>query len=887
MYARLRTLGSKVGQWLAPRRGDSEFDQELASHLDMLTDENIRRGMSPEEARRAAHLRLGGQSQLRETNREMRGLPFVETLLQDLRYALRMLRKNPGFTAVAVLTLALGIGANTAIFSVVYAVLLKPLPYTRPAELFNIVQYKPLEKDVQTGWSYLNLDELRRQNHVFSHVAGVSAHQLTLTGCGEPVQLNTSVVTGDFFDLFEEQPLLGRTFTPDDAKRGAAPTVILSENLWRDVFHADPNIVDEAINLDKEAFTVIGVMPSRFRYPQVTESEQLWIPLPQDPQFGGWMERRGGHWMLATARLKPGVSMAEAQQDLDAITGRLAKEYPAENAEWRASMLPLREMIAGDVRVALFALLGAVGLVLLIACTNIANLLLTRATSRSREIAIRATLGAGRARIVRQLLSESVMLGLLGGIAGIALAYWGVHVLDAMLPPSVPRVNAIGVDHFVLAFALALSLLASAGFGLAPALFAANSDLQASLREGGGRAGESRGRRRLRGVLAAAEIALAMVLLVGAGLLLRSFSKIMSASPGFEVQNVVKAQIALPRFEYSTPQQWRAFGDQLLASIQSEPGLSDSALNVPAPVADGFINLGFDIVGAPPPAPGTNQTADYVSVSPEYFHVMQIPLLEGRAFDRRDTESAPRVTLISKTMAARYFPNQDPIGRQLKFSFPPDTAAPREIIGVVGDVRDVALDQAPGPMMYVPFAQAPVWGGNIVTRSNLSSENVGAAIRRSVARIDKDLPVDHVEEMPEALESSVVQARFRTILLALFAAMALILAGTGIFGVISYSVSRQTHDIGVRVALGASRSTVFRMVLRETLTLAAIGLAVGIPCALAASHLIGHLLFNVSANDPLILAIVALTLAAVAALAGYIPARRATRVDPMLALRHE
>jgi putative ABC transport system permease protein len=479
------------------------------------------------------------------------------------------------------------------------------------------------------------------------------------------------------------------------------------------------------------------------------------------------------------------------------------------------------------------------------------------------------------------------VLGLLGGVAGIALAYWGVMVLNALLPPSVPRVNAIGVDHFVLVFALVLSLVASAGFGLAPALFAAKSNLQSSLREAGGRAGESGGRRRVRGILAAAEIALAMVLLVAAGLLLRSFSKIMSASPGFEVQNVVKAEISLPRFEYSTPQQWTAFSDQLLAGVQSEPGLENSAIAVPAPIADGFVNLGFSVVGAPPPAPGVDQTADYVSVSPEYFHVMQIPLLAGRAFDRRDNSTSARVALISKTMAARYFPNQDPVGRQLEFSFPPDKATPREIIGVVGDVRDVALDQDPGPMMYVPFAQAPFPGGNIVTRSSLPAANVASAIRRSVANLDKDLPVDDVTKMPEALETSVAQPRFRTMLLGLFAAMALILAATGIYGVISYSVSCQTHDIGIRVALGASSGGIFRMVLRETLMLAAVGLAVGIPCALAASHLIGHLLFNVSPSDPATLAAVAAVLASVAVLAGYIPARRAMRVDPMSALRHE
>ena len=887
MLAWIRALASRTRAWLSPRHADQDFENELEIHLEMLTEENVRRGMAPEEAKRAARMRLGGLTQLRETNRELQGLPLIETFLQDARYALRMLGKSPGFTAVAVLTLALGIGANTAIFSVVYAVVLKPLPYVNSEQLFNVFEVQPQQGVTGTGWSYLNFRELREQNSVFSEMAGVQKHQLTLTARGEPSIVNTSVVTPELFSLFGQKPLAGRMFFSGDGKPGAPPVVVLGENLWRGSFGADPTIIGSSINLDKRAFTVIGIMPATFRFPFLTKSEQLWIPLVQDPVFGSWMDRRGGHWLQVTGRLKPGVSMTEAQAELDTISARLAKAFPAENDGWAIRMVPLQQMIVEDVKSPLLVLLGAVGLVLLIACANIANLLLTRATSRAREIAVRTTLGAGRARIVRQLLVESAVLGLLGGAIGIGLAYWGVAGLSWLLPPSLPQLSAIRVDNFVLGFALLLSVLASCAFGLAPALFAANSNLQASLREGGGRSGESAGRRRARSFLAAGEIALAMVLLMAAGLLLRSFSRLMSVSPGFNVQHMVKADISLPRFQYSAPQQWAAFSDELLARIQAQPGLEDSAVAVPVPIADGFINLGFDIAGNPPVFAGASRTANYVSVSPDYFRVMGIPLVAGRFFNQHDISSAPRVSVISEAMARLYFPNGDALGKRLTFGFPPDPGAVREIIGIVGDVRDVALGQDPGPMMYVPFQQAPFWGGGVIVKSTLSPSSVVTAIRQEVRKMDKDLPVTDVQTMPDIMETSLAQPRFRTLLLGVFAAMALVLAATGIFGVISYSVSCRTNEIGIRVALGASSGAILGMVLRETLLLALAGLALGVPSALVASRVVGHMLFGISAKDPLTLAAVAVTLAAVAALAGYIPARRAMRVDPMVALRYE
>jgi putative ABC transport system permease protein len=885
MFAWVRRLVSQTRVWLSPRQVDQDFAQELEVHLDLLTEESVRRGMSPEEAKRAARIRLGGPTQLKETNRELQGLPAIETFLQDTRYAFRMLRKNPGFTAVAVLTLALGIGANTAIFSVVYAVLLKPLPYTNPEQLFTAFQANVQQGIAETGCSYLNFEEWRAQNHAFGELAGIVAHQLTLTGRVEPTVVNTSVVTPEFFALVDVKPLAGRIFFPQDGKQGAPPVVLVSEDLWRGRFGADPNIIGTSINLDQRPFTVIGIMPGAFRTPFFTKQE-VWIPLVQDPVFSTFMPNRGLHLLPVIGRLKPGVSVAQAQAEMDAISGRLAAEFPAENNGWTVRLVPLQKEIVGDVRTALLVLLGAVGLVLLIACANIANLLLTRATSRSKEIAVRTALGAGRARIIRQLLSETAVLGLLGGAVGIALAYWGVKALSSLLPSSLPQMNPIRVDYFVLGFALLLSAIAGLAFGLVPAMFAANADIQNALREGA-RSGESRNRRRARSFLAVVEISLAMVLLVTAGLLLRSFARLTSVSPGFDAQHIVKADISLPQFQYSTPQQWAAFSEELLARIQSDPGLQDSAVVVPRPIADRNVNLPFDIVGNPPSSASASRTASFVSVSPDYFRVMGIPLLAGRFFNQHDISSAPRVSIISEAMARLYFPNQNPLGKQLTFGFPPNGEAMREIVGIVGNVRDVALGQNPGAMMYVPFAQAPFWGANLVVKSTLSTSSVAAAIRQEVQKMDKDIPVTDVAKMPDLIDASVAQPRFRTFLLGLFAGMALVLAATGIFGVISYSVSRRTNEIGIRVALGASRNTILSMILGETLALTFAGLAVGLPCALAASHLVGHMLFDVSANDPATLAAVAFSLAVVAALAGYIPARRAVRVDPMAALRYE
>lgn len=886
MFPLFRSLASRIRSLFARRAVDDDFARELDSHLALLTDENIRRGIPPQEARRLARLRLGGSAQLQETNRELRGLPAIESFFQDIRYALRTLRKSPGFTLVAILTLALGVGANTAIFSVVYAEVLRPLPYATPGQLVGVYYANPQENIPPEGFFYGDYLAFREQNHVFSEMAGIQSHELTLTGHGEPAEVRVLDVTPEFFSLLGVNPLQGRALVSQDGITGAAPVVIISENLWRGRLGSDPNIIGSTVSLDKRLFTIVGIMPADFRFPLFTPTQDIWIPLAQDPLWGPWMNRRGGHWLPLIARLKPGVSMSQAQAEMSTFAVTFAKLNPTEDAGATFGVMPLQTELVGNVRTALFVLLGAVGLLLLIACANIASLLMTRATARAREMAIRAAMGAGRNRIIRQLLTESAVLGVLGGAVGVGLAYWGVTVLTAMLPSNLPQLYPVRVDGGVLIFALTISIAAGLIFGLAPALFATGFNLQESLKQASGRSGETAHRRSGRNFLAGAEIALATVLLVAAGLLMRSFASLTSVSPGFQTQNIVRADVSLPQFQYSTHQQWSAFGDDLLRRVQAEPGLADSAIGAPLPM-NGTGNLGFSIVGAAPPKPGTVQTADYVAVSPGYFHVLGIPLLHGRDFSSQDSFSASPVTVISESLARTYFPGQDPIGRQMAFSFPPAAAVSRQIVGIVADVHDSSLAKPPGPMMYVPFAQGPFWGAEVVVKSQLSTSAVAAAIRRDVAQIDKDLPVTDVSTLADLVDTTVAEPRFRTLLLGLFAALALLLAAAGIFGVISYSVSRRTQEIGIRIALGASPSNVLRLVFGESFQIILGGLAVGIPAALGVTHFLSTLLFGIRAVDPVTFLAVPLVLAAVALSASYIPMRRAMRVDPLVALRYE
>ena len=881
----LRNVTHGLRSLFLKRQVETELDEELRGYMEIAIQEKMQQGMTRDQAGRAVRWERGNLDAAREAVRSARWESCGETLWQDLRFALRMLRKSPGFTTIAVLTLALGIGANTAIFSVVNAVLLRPLPYARAGQLVFVREGKPEAGLSGLGMSYPTFTQLRDNNHVFSAMAGIGGHSLVLTGNGEPAEVSTVVVTTEFFPVLAAEPLKGRVFVREDGERGAAPVVVLSESLWRNRFGADPEIVGRSISLDMRSYTVIGVMPASFHTPFLNQANQVWIPIAQDPLFRVWMTKPPReHWMAVIARVRDGISSAQVQAELETIGARLAGQFPAEKG-WKIGAESLQRTLTGDVKLPLLVLLGAVGLVLLIACANVANLLLSRATSRSKEIAIRLALGASKRRIAGQLFTECALLGLIGGLIGMAVAYAGVATLLPLLPAGLPTLHSIRVDGWVLLFALVLSLIAGIVFGLVPVLSAANSEPHKELAEGA-RAGESAGPRRARAFLAIGEIALAMVLLTAAGLLIRSFARLTSVNPGFDATHVVKAMVSLPQFQYSTPKQWAAFSEEFLRRLQAQPGMQNSAVAGPLPIVDCCISLNFQIV-AKSPQPGAPDTADYVPVSPRYFSVMGIPLMRGRLFSESDSSSSPAVTLISEAMAKRYFPNQNPIGSHLTFGFPINGVVSREIVGVVGDIHDVSLGKEPGPMVYVPFAQAPLYGGEVVIRSSLSSSAVVGALRNVTHSIDKNLPLTDVALLPDILNASVAQPRFRTLLLGLFGAIALILAGVGIFGVISYSVSRRTHELGIRMALGAQRGTVLSMILRETLGLTVIGIAVGIPCVVATARLIAHLLFKVTSYDAATLALVPFALAAVAALAGYLPARRATKVDPMVALRHE
>jgi putative ABC transport system permease protein len=809
------------------------------------------------------------------------------TLIQDLRYSFRTLRKSPVFTLVAVLALALGIGANSAIFSVVNAVLLRPLPFDHPERLMAIQIRNEKAGGIGVDHSYPNFLDLRDQCQTCAGVAayGYLTSFMMIPG-DEPVRARGIDASADLLPMLGAKPALGRVFTREEDQPNAHRVVILSDAFWRRSFNANPQIVGQDIPLGSAPTTVIGVMPAGFKFPVEMQQVDFWTPLaPMLSQND--LTRRDYVSLTLLAKTKPAATFAQTQAEFETISRRLQTQYPDTNTALVFLIKPLHETLVGDLRTALLVLLGAVGCVLLIACANVANLLLARAASRTKEMSIRTALGASRWRIVRQLLTESLLLSALGGGLGLLLATWGVALLAAASPADIPRVGEVGLDAGVVLFTVAVTLATGIVFGLAPALQASKSDVNEALKEGGRGSSEGHARNRLRAALVVAEVALSLVLLVGAGLLAQSFKRLLDVQPGFDPNNLVTMDVVPRRSRYPEDAQRVQFFQAFVERAKNVPGVKSIGLVDPLPLNGNFEAWDFQIEGRPPFAPGEQNNADRRIVNAEYFAAMGIPLRGGRVFDGRDTKEAQPVVIINQTFAQRFFSGEDPLGKRLVFEGGSGTTT-REIVGIVGDVRHAGLDEPASPEFYFPFTQFIPARLTVVARTASDDTNTTAAALRAVIREnDKDSPIYNVRTMNQLLSASVAKRRFNMILLGGFAAVALLLASLGIYGVISYTVTQRTHEIGIRVALGAQPRDVLRMILGQGMTLTLIGVAVGLVGAFALTRVMSGLLFGVSATDPLTFAGVALLLTAVAFVSCLIPARRATRVDPMIALRYE
>jgi putative ABC transport system permease protein len=804
----------------------------------------------------------------------------MNTLLQDLRYGARMLMKNPGFTLVAVLTLALGIGANAAIFSVINSVLLRPLPYPQPERLVWIWGTNPSADIKQEGASLPDFADWKAQGQSFAAMGGFTNFSPILTEAGEPERLPGALVTDGFFTALGVSPQLGRVFTPDEDRPDNRRVAVLGHGIWQRRFGGDPGIVGRKITLNGAPYLVVGVMPPGFKHPLpgMRAPAEVWTPLGIEPATMG----RRSDFLGVVARLKPGVAIGQARSEMDALMRRLEGQYPDSNRGWGVILLPLLERFVGELRPTLYLLLAAVGFLLLIACANVANLLLARATARQREVAIRSALGAGRGRIMRQLLTESALLSALGGAVGLLMAKWGMDALINMSPASLPRLGEVAFDWRVLGAAFGIALVTGLLFGLLPALQAAVPLLNEALKEGGRGADAARGKR-LRSAIVVAEVALALVLSVGAGLMLRSFARLQNVNPGFNPKNVLTASLSLPRAKYEEGPRVVAFYRRLLDEVAAMPGVESAGLVDALPLAGGSY-LSFAIEGRPPA--DRTPDAEHRVVSPGYFKAMGIPLIRGRMLSEQDHAQAPFATVISETMARRYWPNEDPLGKRINLD-DSQTAPWRTIVGIVGDVRNEGLNAEPNPQMYVTFAQAPRQGMSLVVRGAGDPTGLIAGVRNKVAELDRDQPLYNLRTLEQALAESLARERFGLLLIMAFAGLALLLAAVGVYGVLAYSVTQRTREIGVRLALGASRRDVLRLIAGQGMKLVLAGVGAGLLAAFALTRLMTGLLYGITATDPLAFIVVSALLVVVAFVACWIPARRAAKVDPMVALRFE
>ncbi|MGC1485277.1 MAG: ABC transporter permease [Candidatus Acidiferrum sp.] len=805
-------------------------------------------------------------------------------LLQDVRYAFRLLAKNPGFTAIAILTLALGIGANTAIFSVVNGVLLRPLPFRDPSRLVLVAE-KSSFPVIST--SYENYLDWRDQSHSFEAMEATRGGAITLTGAGEPERLNVRMATAGLFPMLGINAHIGRTFLPEEDRAGGAPVVLLSYGLWQRRFGASQDIIGKAINLDSQPYTVVGVLPSGF---QILQPADLFLPFM--PWARTLPDDRNWHpGIIPLARLKPGVSKAQARVEMVGITKRLEQQYPDYNTGTSADVVGLQDQIVQNSRPALLLLLGAVSFVLLIACVNVANLLLARAASRGREVAIRTALGAGRGRIVRQLLTESVLLSLAGGLLGVFMAWAALGPLLKIAAGSVPQGAPIGLDPSVLAFTAGVSLCTGLLFGIMPAMRTAKLDLREALNEGSRGSTAGPGQHRLRGALVAMEIALAMLLLVGSGLLLRSFSRLQDVPPGFQPDHLLVADIPLSQTAYAKPEARYQFFDRLVERARTLPGVRSAAAASFLPVSGGGSVIHFNITGRPPKSPHEFVAAGYRTITPNYLETLGVPLLQGRLFTQADNDKSLPVVVINATMVHTFFPNENPLGKRLQLGALPDQQVPTmEIVGVVGDVRP-GLGTDPQAEMYLPYRQAdlllPVFQLSVVMRTAGDPALQTAALRSALAQIDPNQPLVKVRTMEENMATTVAQPRFRAWLIGIFAMLALVLSAVGVYGVMSYAVTQRISEIGVRVTMGAQPHDVFRIIVGEGLRLSLVGVGIGLVTALALTRLLQSFLFGISAYDPLTFVGVSVLLTLVALAASFFPARRATLVDPLVALRYE
>jgi putative ABC transport system permease protein len=897
----LRRFFKRLTSWATTQQDEERLQSEIAEHLAMQTAENIQAGLSPIEARRQAMLKFGGVEARKEEYRDQKGLPFLETLAQDLRYAFRQLAASPGFAFIAIATMALGVGATTAIYSVIDATLLHPLPYPRSSELVRIEANLPGVGAHDVGFSIPELRDLQNSG-IFQYVSLCFHGSENVTGSAQPTHIAGATVSASYFAVLGVDAQLGRTFDPHDTTPGSNLEVVISDGLWKRAFGADPHIVGKNLRLDNDLFYVVGVMPASFRDQGQTSEErstELWAadgffdPPPAPPPMRGARQK-----YETIARLQPGLSPEAAQGRLDALVASLKKQYPADyppQAAWTFHLTPLAETLVGNVRQSLLLLFGAVGLVLLISCVNVANLLLARASSRGREIAVRQALGAPRTRLIRQLLTESLLLFVLGGITGFAVLFCARKFLLQFVPESLPRLNDISISWGVLAFAIVVSVAAGTIFGLAPAWLTSRLDLTTTLRQEGRGSNGSRRRSRLRHVLVIGELALSLVLMVAAGLLLRSFWDLFKVQLGFNPTRVMAIETTLPNPNdpktdiYRTATQESVFLREALRRIRTLPDVEETAVSDLAalPLGHGqsdlrprpLIREGQDVQGSQPPLINTS------IVSPEYFHLLGMTLLRGRLFVDQDLEDTPSIAVINQAAARTYWPNQDPVGKHVNVRLRVARPDWTTIVGVIADARTESLADAGIPQIYLDIYQRPAKFLAFYLRGQVDPAAISAQVRTQVQAVDPELPVFHAETLDDVLSSSLSVRRFSMEMVAFFAATALLLAGLGIYGTISYVVNEQRREIAIRLALGAQRGDVLKMVLRRGLGLAAAGVGLGVAGALIVSHLMAGLLYGVSPTDLPTFAGVTLVLSAVALAASYIPALRAMRVDPIDALR--